>query len=211
MNLPVVINGHHYWEIDGRLVPAICGGMGVETVAIIAVVATVAATAVSAYAQYEQGQQAKKAAKSQTEMAEYNATLARQAGESRARDVRERNRRILATARANAGASGVALTPGTSPLAVLAYDAKEGELDALRAQYSGDVEAAGLSAQARMHRFAGKEAEHAGLVGAGTTLLSGLASAAGGVGNIYRPGGGATVSTGRTESSYQSYRAGERF
>jgi Tfp pilus assembly protein PilE len=208
----VVVNGHDHWQTeDGRLLPAIAGGgTGMEVIAVVAVVATVASTAVSAYAMYEQGQQQKKAAKAQAEMLDQQATMAKNAADARARDIRERNRRILATARANAGASGIALTAGTSPLAVLAYDAKEGELEALRAQYGGDVEAAGLSAQARMTRFAGKNAEYAANIGAGTTLISGLASASGGAYNIYRPGGGATVSAGRTEGAYQSYRAGER-
>lgn len=164
-------------------------GLDIATIALIGLAVTIAATAASAYMQYEKGQQEKKVAKYQARTAEQQAAYARQAAEARSRDLRERNRRIMATARANAGASGIALTAGTSPLAVLAYNAREGELDAQRAIYSGEVDASGMSGQAKLMQWSGKNAEASANAGAGTTLLSGLGSAAGGYAT---KGGGAT-------------------
>lgn len=144
--------------------------------AIAAIVISVAAAGASAYMQYQQGQQQKKVAKYNAEVMANQAERQKQLAGARAEDIRQRNRVMLAREEAAAGASGLAAEPGTSPLAVMAYDAREGELDALRAQWYGDTNAEAATANARMQRFSGANAAYAGSYGAGTTLLGGAAS-----------------------------------
>lgn len=152
--------------------------MGWELIVFaIVAVAALAASAAGAYMQYQQGQQQKKVAKYNAENMANQAERQKQLAATRAEDIRQRNRVMLAREEAAAGASGLAAEPGTSPLAVMAYDAREGELDALRAQWYGDVNAEALTANARMQRFGGANAAYAANWGAGTTLLGGVAQA----------------------------------
>jgi hypothetical protein len=176
----VRIDGHSYLLCeDGRAIHVPGGGdFGASAVLIAMVVMMVVAAAASAYMQYQMGQQQKKAAKFQSQMYERQAALQKQVGQSKADDIRARNRRMLAGIEAQAGASGVEMAPGTSPLAVMAYSAREAELDALRAQWGGDASAEASFADARMARFQGRNAEYGATMGAGTTLLSGASSAA---------------------------------
>jgi len=149
-------------------------------VGIIGAAVSIAATAAATYMQYEQQQQSAKAQRNASrynaQVAENNATLSRQAGDARADDIRERTRRLQATARANAGASGIDVTPGSSPLEVLAYNARQGELDALRAEYSGEIGAQGDEATATL-RFEGANAISTGKAQGASTILAGIGSA----------------------------------
>jgi hypothetical protein len=175
----IEIGGHDYLLTeDGHAYPVIAGGdFGASAMVVAMVVVMVMAAAAAAYMQYQMGQQQKKAAKANAQMLERQATLKRQIGQSRAEDIRDQNRRMLAAQQANAAAGGVDIAPGTSPLAVLSYNARAAEVDALRAEWSGDADAEASTANANMARFQGRVAEYNGTVGAGTTLLSGLSSA----------------------------------
>jgi hypothetical protein len=62
-------------------------------------------------------------------------------------------------------------------MAVLAYDAREGELDALRAEWSGDANARATTAEASMMRMRGRHAAEAANWQAGSTILGGLGQA----------------------------------
>src|SRR5262245_32862937 len=104
----------------------------------IVAVAAIAAASIGAYAQVQSGKAQNKIGQSNAEVAAEQAKMQKMSAASRAEDIRERNRRMIAAETARASASGIALEPGTSPMAVLAYDAREGELDALRAEWSGD-------------------------------------------------------------------------
>ncbi len=175
----VDVGGHDYiLTEDGRAIPMIAGGdFGISSVVVAMVVVAVVAAAASAYASYAMGQQQKKAAKRNAQMMERKAALQRQVGQSRADDIRERNRQMLAANAANAAAGGTEVAPGTSPLAAMSYTAREAELDALRAEWSGDAESEASMADAGMQRFQGRVAEYGANLQAGTTLLSGVSSA----------------------------------
>lgn len=100
--------------------------------------------------------------KQQAQMAQYNAAVARQNAEfsrkiaaQEAKDIRRETERRIGTARAKFGASGVVTTEGT-PLLVAETIAEEGELDALRRKFSGEVQAMGQESQARLDRMQAK-------------------------------------------------------
>jgi hypothetical protein len=170
-----------YWiGPDGVRLVAISGGSGLEPAVIIAIVgasAAVAGTAVATYAAYQQGQQAQAAGKYNAKVAENQALAARQAAGLRADDLRARARAIESTNVARAAGGGILPTAG-SPLFVMADNAMQAELDAQRVQYGGEVEAVGFQSQARLARFGARRASEAGMFRAGSTLLSGAATAA---------------------------------
>ena len=196
----VTINGHDFYEVDGRLMPAISGGE--YAIAIASIVATIAAAGFSAYAQHQAGQQQNAAAKYNAKVAENNQIAARQAAEIKANEIRQNNRMILARARNNALSNGGELRSGTSALDILAFDANQGELSALRAQYTGEVDVLGLEAQKRMYRFQGAQAAYAGGIGATSTLLGGLGQAGAMGYNMYsRPGRGGSGGSGSGSST----------
>lgn len=133
-----------------------------------------AGTALSAYGQYQQG-------KSAQSLAQYNATLDRRNADTarlQATAEEERFRRQAARQRGEQvgkiAASGVVVNTG-SPLLVLADSAREAEMDALNIRYGGELKAQGLEANARSEEFQGKNAKRQGIIGAGSTLLSGAA------------------------------------
>jgi hypothetical protein len=156
--------------------------------------ATLAATAVSgavgAYGAIAQGQAAKKQAKYQSAVERNNATIAGwQATDATQRGQIEEQRQRLATARlrgaqrAGMAANGVEIDSG-SPLDILMDTAQLGELDALTIRSNAEREAYGfrsqsgnLMAQAGLTQMAGRSAQTAGYIGAGSTLLSSAATA----------------------------------
>lgn len=163
------------------------GGYEIGAVGLITIAATVISTAVGVYSAYSQGQAQQKAAKYNAKVAQNQAEMARNAAAVREQQHRENVRRLSATQRANAGMSGV--TTEGSPLLVMADTLEQAELDAQRIRYGGEVSATGFESQARLSRFQGDQASRAGMIGAGSTLLSGAASAA----RVYG-GGGQTTS-----------------
>lgn len=163
----------------GEQVGAIAGGYGTETILIIAAVAAIAAAGVGAYASYEQGQAQGKAARYNARVQENQALAAKQQAEFAANQQREQTRRLLARERALYGSSGVDVGVG-SPLLVVADTAMQGELEAQAILKGGADRQSSFRAQAGLDRFMGRQAEMAGNIGAGATLLSGLGSAAGG-------------------------------
>lgn len=170
------------------LATPISGGYGIGAVGLITIAATVISTAVGVYSAYQQGQAQQKAAKYNAKVAENQAIAARNAAAVREQQHREQVRRLHATQRAVSGASGV--TEEGSPLLVMADTLEQAELDAQRIRYGGEVSAAGFESQARLSRFQGQQAAQAGLIGAGSTLLSGAASAARVYGGTGGGGGG---------------------
>lgn len=162
----------------------ISGGYELSALAIVGIVATVVSTAVTAYGMYQQGQQQKAAGKYNAKVAENQATAAKQAAAVREEQHRERVRRLAGTQRAVSGASGI--EEAGSPLLVMADTLEQAELDAQRIRYGGEVSATGFESQARLARFQGDQAARAGTIGAGSTLLSGAASAA----RVYGGGSG---------------------
>src|SRR5258705_515288 len=148
--------------------------------AIAAVVATVVAAAVSAYGAYESGQQQEAQAKYQSKIAKNQAAATQNAAQVAEQNRREQDRRIMAEQRALVGGSGLS-TEG-APLFVMLDSAKEAELDAIRLRYGGSLQTGGFLDQAKLFEYQGGQAARAGEITAGTTLLTGAASAVGGYG-----------------------------
>jgi hypothetical protein len=155
------------------------------TLAGAATAATVASGAIGAYGAIQSGQAQKKQARYQAGVERNNATIAGwQAQDATQRGQIEEQRQRLATARLKSsqraafGSNGVEIDSG-SPLDVLMDTAQLGELDALTIRSNAEREAYGfrsqsgnLMAQAGLTQMAGRSAQQASFVSAGSTLLS---------------------------------------
>lgn len=145
---------------------------------IASIVATVAAAGVGAYASYAQGQAQKEASEFNAKVAENNAMAAEQQGQFDAQQIRDKNRRLVASQRAAYAASGVDPNSG-SPLDVYRDTKISGELEALTAIYTGRTSANAQTAQASLDRARANSASNAGTLGAASSLLGGAVSATG--------------------------------
>lgn len=152
-------------------------------VAIVGVVVAIVAAAVSATLTYEsaktQAETTEKIAKFNAESAANQAISERNRAEFMANQQRQATRRLLARQRALYGTAGVEENFG-SPLMVQADSAMQGELDAQIIKSGGQARASAFETQASIDRFRGQAArgiETAGAIQAGTTLLSGAATA----------------------------------
>ncbi len=172
--------------------------------AVIAVV--VAGVAISAYAAQQQGSAAKRQAEAQAELTRQQADAARDQAEvteetaarekiisrQNEEDFRLDQSRLMASRRALLGVSGV--EPGSgSPLLVSEDFAGEAELQALRLRSGGEVRVTRLEQQANQQRReggfldqqanleirAGRDAQRAGNLRAGSLLVSGVGKAFG--------------------------------
>jgi hypothetical protein len=158
--------------------------------ATLALAATAVSGVVAAGGAVMQGQAQAKQAKYQSAVERNNATIAGwQATDAQQRGQIEEQRQRLATARlrgaqrAGMAANGIEIDSG-SPLDVLMDTAQLGELDALTIRSNAEREAYGfrsqsgnLMAQAGLTQMAGRSAQTAGYIGAGSTLLSTAATA----------------------------------
>ena len=151
---------------------------GIAEYAIIAAaVAAAGSTAYSADAQRRAGNQQ---ADYNAAVAEEDAKAAKAKAEYDEKAHRENVRKILATQRALYGKAGLSMEG--SPLLVMEDTEKQGELDALAIRYGGDVASARSRSEANLARMTGRNnayAAKAGYIQAGSTLLSGAASAYG--------------------------------
>ena len=150
---------------------------------VISVVATVAAAAASAYAQYQAGQTQAKILKYSAKAAENQARAAREAADIRAKQEEKRLNMIRARARANAGASGVEVGEG-SPLLVMLENARQAQYEVDLIRYSGEVQSTAAIGESKLRMFESRAVRNSAAIGAGTTLLSGVASAAGAASKI---------------------------
>lgn len=96
---------------------------------------------------------------------EYNAEMALREARSKEAAQRAEGMRRLSSIRSSIGKSGA--TSAGTPLMVLAESAANAEIDALNTQFAGKT-------QAELYRSKGKNAEKAGYLAAGTSLLSGF-------------------------------------
>jgi hypothetical protein len=152
----------------------------------------VAGGVVQARAQQQAGEAQNIQAQNEARIAEFNAQVARRQGEAeaaaleaKARRQAKKGERVIGTARAAIGKSGVAFSGST--LAVLADTATELERDRLTilresilARQRGESRAAGLGLEAQAARTRGKALKRAGKTKALGTLLSAGGKAAGG-------------------------------
>ena len=150
--------------------------------AAYAAYAAIAAAAIGAGATVYSADQQRRAGNQQADynanVAEEEAKAARAKAEYDEKAHRENVRKILATQRALYGKSGVSMEG--SPLMVMEDTQKQGELDALAIRYGGDVASARARSEANVAKMTGRNnayAAKAGYMQAGSTLLSGAASA----------------------------------
>jgi hypothetical protein len=135
----------------------------------------IAGSAISAGGALMQGKQAEAAANYQAQV--YKRQAEQEKAASAYEQGRERHRQELAqsAARAQVGASGVALSG--SPAEVLAANARQGELDVQAMRYGSQLRSDALTTQAGISQFSGKQAKQASYLAGASTLLSGVGSA----------------------------------
>lgn len=149
-------------------------------------------TAVSAAGAVVSGMQAQQAGNYNAEVARNNALAAEQKAGFEAGLIRERGAETLSAGTAAFGKAGVDLSGSTSVGATLGQTARNTEMDALAALYSGRIDANAYRAQAELERSRGRQAMVAGVINAGSTLLTGLS----------RRGGGSSYGAGATSVAY---------
>lgn len=150
-------------------------------------IAMVASTAVSALGAMKQGEAQAASYRAQAQAQEYNAQVAHnnaQTAQSQANSQEEQQRRhfrmMQGEATAAAAQSGAGLNASDSNTKVLEQNALMNELDALNIRYEGQKQATGLYAQeeqdkygAKVSRMNASNAESAGMLNAGASILSG--------------------------------------
>ncbi len=144
-------------------------------------------SAMSAYGQYRQGEAAKAAGSFNEDVAAANAEAARKKAAYEEEIQRDKLKKIMGRQRTLYAKAGVNIDEG-SPLLMLMETAEEAERDAQAIRYGGDVAATQMLNQGRMAAFQGEQAYKAGMIGAGSTFLTGLGSAMMGYAKL-KPGG----------------------
>jgi len=130
--------------------------------ALVAMGVSLLGTGLSAFGQYRSGQAQEAAYK-------YNAAATEEKGKYEESQARERLKHLLGTQRALYGKAGVDITSG-SPLLMMLETTREGEVEALNIRR-------GYQTEAGIQRYYGKQAREAGMIGAGSTFLTGLGQA----------------------------------
>ena len=163
-------------------------------VAIASVAVAAVAAGVGAYGQYAAAQQQQDVAKYQGKLQQNQAAAVQAQAQSASDTLREQDRRVMAQQRAIVGGEGLS-TEG-SPLMILLDSTEQAQLEQQRVKYGGSLQAAGFQNQAKLLNYEGAQYARAGYTQAGTTLLTGAASAAGnyarlntGSGGFYNTGG----------------------
>lgn len=152
--------------------------MGISGSVVASIVTAIIAASAAAYSAYESGQAQAEMAKGMARQEENRAKASRDAAQIQADQAKERNKRVRALARARAEASGVASDEG-SPLLVELENARQSQLEENLILYGGEVQSQFLQQESRLMTFRGAQARRAGNIGAGTSLLAGVSSAAG--------------------------------
>lgn len=186
MCVPVVIAAAAAAAASG----AAASAAGATLLTAVSLAATAASGVASAAGAIQQGQAQKRQANYQAAVERNNAQIAGwQAEDATKRGAIEEQRQRLATAklrgsqRAGMASNGIEISSG-SPLDVLMDTAQLGELDALTIRSNAEREAYGLrtqqsnlTAQSGLTRMAGRDAQQASYISAGSTLLSTAATA----------------------------------
>ena len=145
---------------------AVAGATSTSTLSAVGAGLAVAGTGFTALGTYQQ-------AKAQQEASRYNAQVARIEANAKSTQIRRDNARKIATARAQSGASGVAI--GGSSISMLADLAAQGEEMALLALYGGEAESTRSLLRAEAAGSAATGSLLAGGINTGATLLQGAA------------------------------------
>lgn len=168
---------------DGEFCPAISGGL-IYTLLAVAAAAAIAGTALAAYGQVQQGKEREAAFKYNRDVATNQAQASRDAAGVAAQIRENEIRRILGSQGARLGASGVVPSEG-SPLLVQMESAQQGALDLARIHYAGETQATSYTSQGILQGYYGNMARRGGNLGAGSSLIQGVGSAAGAGYGIY--------------------------
>jgi hypothetical protein len=185
MCVPIVIAAAAAAAASGAAATATIG-----TAAALSIAATVGSGVMAAGGAIQQGRAQKQQANYQAAVERNNATIAGwQAEDAQHRGQIEEQRQRLQTARlrgaqrAGMASNGVEIDSG-SPLDVLMDTAQLGELDALTVRSNAEREVYGLrnqqsnlTAQSGLTRLAGRNAQQASYISAGSSLLSTAATA----------------------------------
>jgi hypothetical protein len=163
-------------------------------------VTAIAGAGVAAYGSLEAGAAADKLAKYNAAQGRINADAAMRDADIRANAIRQRNRIALGKQRAALGASGVVADTG-SPLLLQLNSAAELEKDAIEAERQGGIEAGKMLQQAELDLIEGKNAKKAGKIGAVSSILKGVGSAAGAFAGGGGVGGGGSGKVAGTFNS----------
>jgi len=142
--------------------------------AIITTVVSASATAASAI---QQGEAAEDAADYNAAVANNDAAAMAEQSQYEASRIRDRNPRILASQRAGQAKSGLAMSGSFQDVQM--DSAIQGEMDALAAIYTGQINSGSAQARAELSRLEGRNAKRSGYMNAGASLLSGAAGATG--------------------------------
>lgn len=152
--------------------------MAPAAVAAVAMVAAAAGSMVAAYASIESGQAQKKAANYNAALQERQAENEKAAAAIQEENFRKQTAARMATLRTGYAASGVEISEGT-PLLVAMESQANAEKDALRIRWGGETQADAFLGAATLSRAQGSQAQTAGYLGAGASLLSGAGRVAG--------------------------------
>jgi hypothetical protein len=125
---------------------------------------------IGAYGSIAAGNEAKAAGEFNARIEEDNAEFAKVAGEERAKQIIRAGDESRSTTRARASASGLVADTG-SPLLVQEEAVYQAALGANKARYTASVEAYGHRNRGRLYRMSGRQAQSAGYVRAGASML----------------------------------------
>jgi hypothetical protein len=137
----------------------------------------IAGTVLSAFGKYREGVQTQKIYDANAKIVEQDAAWKAAAAKEEGYKLSRQRNEMIGEQAALYGASGLGLDTG-SPLDVMAKTASEYERDI---GFTGIAASRALIAganQASIYKYAGKEAYYGGILGAGSTLLSGFGKAA---------------------------------
>lgn len=125
----------------------------------------------SAIGSVKSGQAQELAAKTNAALQEKEGEIARGQSFSSAEQIWQKVQKTLGSQRASYGASGI--DPNTAtPLEVMAESARQGELARSATLFQGLAQQQSAQTQAAIDRFSGAQARKAGVLQAGTTLLT---------------------------------------
>jgi len=149
---------------------------------------------VSAFQSYKAGQVEQVVSNQQANLLDQTAKQALDSSLEDSRMIRRAGLRTMSSQAATYSASGVRLSG--SPLLVIQETKNQTELDAMKTEYGGRLQATNLKNEATLRRFSGSQSAQAGTMGALSTLLTGGLQAYG----AYKYGG----------TSYPSVKVPER-
>lgn len=135
----------------------------------------IAGSAMSAAGQISQGETAKAMGDLQNKAYQQQAKATETASAFEQMQARRKQELAVGNARAQVGASGVALEG--SPSEVLMANAGQGELDIQAIQFGSKVKSNQLVTQGALAKFSGERAQTAGYIAGASTLASGVGSA----------------------------------